>query len=212
MDRSGRSPGSAGWPAAIRRPISFGTAQADNAPDLWRLMYDGALASAEEGFAVHPQVLGRAQSVLIGHQTLHPFQYRPTYIELNRLPFAEKIARLRDPAIKARILAEEPKAAPDSDAMAVLYSYPPERLFPIGDPPDYEPSADKSVAAIASRSGQEPIEVLYDLMLERDGRELLMYVLMNFSGGDLERRAGDAPQLAVHPRPLRWGSPLCPHL
>jgi N-acyl-D-amino-acid deacylase len=169
----------------IGRPISFGTAQADNAPDLWRLMYDGALASAAEGFSIHPQVLGRAQSVLIGHQTLHPFQYRPTYVELNQLPFADKMARLRDPEIKTRILAEEPMAPPASDAMASLYSYPPERLFPIGDPPDYEPSPDKSVAAIAARSGRPAIEVLYDLMLERDGQELLMYVLMNFAGGDL---------------------------
>jgi N-acyl-D-aspartate/D-glutamate deacylase len=59
-------------------------------------------------------------------------------------------------------------------------------MFRLGDPPDYEPAPDHSVAAIAQRSGKTPQEVAYDILLERDGCELLYMPLLNYSNFDFE--------------------------
>jgi N-acyl-D-aspartate/D-glutamate deacylase len=61
-----------------------------------------------------------------------------------------------------------------------------ELMFPLGDPPDYEPSPDKSIAAQAVREGRTPAEVGYDLMLERDGRGILYLPVTNFAAGNLD--------------------------
>jgi N-acyl-D-amino-acid deacylase len=61
-----------------------------------------------------------------------------------------------------------------------------DKIFPLGDPPDYEPTADKSISALAAREGRDAYEVLYDAMLELDGRQLLMLALLSYSEGNLE--------------------------
>jgi N-acyl-D-aspartate/D-glutamate deacylase len=51
----------------------------------------------------------------------------------------------------------------------------------MGEPPHYEPRREESVAAIAEREGRDAQDVLYDLMLRHDGRELLLFPLLNYS-------------------------------
>jgi N-acyl-D-aspartate/D-glutamate deacylase len=60
------------------------------------------------------------------------------------------------------------------------------KLFPLGDPPDYEPTADRSVRAIAEREGKTPEEVTYDLLLERDGHELLYFPILGYAEGSFD--------------------------
>jgi N-acyl-D-aspartate/D-glutamate deacylase len=60
------------------------------------------------------------------------------------------------------------------------------KIFPLGDPPNYEPPPETSIKAMAERLGRDPFEVLYDAMLELDGRQLLMLTLLGYSDGDLE--------------------------
>jgi N-acyl-D-aspartate/D-glutamate deacylase len=60
------------------------------------------------------------------------------------------------------------------------------KIFPLGEPPDYEPGPEKSLAAEAKRLGRDPFEVLYDRMLELDGHQLLMLAILSYSEGDLE--------------------------
>ena len=62
----------------------------------------------------------------------------------------------------------------------------PQRIFPLGDPPEYEPTPDMSVAARAAAAGVDPLEYMYDLLLQRDGEELLYCPIGNYSNGDLE--------------------------
>jgi N-acyl-D-aspartate/D-glutamate deacylase len=55
------------------------------------------------------------------------------------------------------------------------------RTFPMGDPPNYEPSYEDSIEAIAKREGVDATELLYDRLLERDGRELFLVPVLNYS-------------------------------
>jgi N-acyl-D-aspartate/D-glutamate deacylase len=59
-------------------------------------------------------------------------------------------------------------------------------MFPLGDPPDYEPTAEHSIAAIAARQGRPPAEVAYDLLLEHDGKQIIYLPVTNFVDGNLD--------------------------
>jgi N-acyl-D-aspartate/D-glutamate deacylase len=184
--------------AAIGRPVSFLVMQYDDDPDAWRRLLALAEQATEEGANLVPQVAARPFGMLAGHQSrVNPFADRPTYRSLATLPFDERIARLRDPEMRRRILAERPVGAPVPGTLSALLGpsmYP--RLFPLGDPPDYEPEADASVAAIATREGREPEAVLYDLMLRHDGRELLAYPVLNYAACN----ADALHEMILHPR------------
>ena len=104
---------------------------------------------------------GRPLSLLLGFQTFHPFLGRPTYLKLADLPLAERVAELRTPEVRDAILSE---TSPPSPLDAVIGTGL-DRIFPLGEPPDYEPTPDRSIAAIAAREGRDPEEVLYDVML-----------------------------------------------
>ena len=62
------------------------------------------------------------------------------------LPLAEKMAILRQTEFRARLLSGK---NPDAGLVRRLERW--DRIFPLGDPPDYEPAADKSIAARAAR-------------------------------------------------------------
>jgi N-acyl-D-aspartate/D-glutamate deacylase len=178
--------GELSWMAEISRrahvPVTFQTLQTDLAPDLWRSWIDGALAANRSGAWLVPQVAGKPASVLVGFESnYHPFIAHAAYQAVADLPVAERLARLRDPDVRAAILGETPAA---SGPVAFLFSNF-HKLFPLGDPPDYEPSPDTSIGAIAEREGRAPLEVAYDLMLQRDGRELLYLPILGYANGGL---------------------------
>jgi N-acyl-D-aspartate/D-glutamate deacylase len=173
--------------AEIRRPITFALTQHDMDRDQWRRVLELCDAAAVEGALLRPQVASRPGTLLIGHQTFHAFTFRPSYQALADLPLAARVARLRDPAVRARILAEKSEAVdPRVAVVTTLIEHGLHKIFPLGDPPDYEPRPEQSIRAIALRQGRDPFEVLYDAMLELDGRQLLMLTLTGYSDGDLE--------------------------
>jgi N-acyl-D-aspartate/D-glutamate deacylase len=138
-------------------------------------------AANAAGLPIKAQVAARAIGILLGLEaTLHPFSSHPSFRELAALPLAEKVARMRDPLQRRRILAEEP--APTLGMLVWQF----ERLFTLGDPPDYEPSAEKSIAAEAARRGVAPQELAYDRLLERDGHALLYRPFLNYSAFSLD--------------------------
>ncbi|MEZ4331880.1 MAG: amidohydrolase family protein [Myxococcota bacterium] len=169
---------------AIRRPVTFGLAQLDAIPDRWQRAFEVADRARAEGLALRPQTLGRMQTIVVGLETVHPFAHRPSYRALACLPRTERVARLRDPATRARILAEPSGPAPPDDPYSALFDYAPDRVFPIETPPDYEPGPEKSLAALARSRGVEPQALLYDLLLEEDGQRLFFFAVANYHGGD----------------------------
>jgi N-acyl-D-aspartate/D-glutamate deacylase len=178
--------------AAIGRPISFALLQVDAAPDQWRDILRLSAEANAEGADLRPQVAGRALNILLGFQTIHPFSKRPTYMALADLPLAERIQHLRKDEVRRAILSE---SIPDDPLMAMIGGQSTSHMFPLGEPPDYEPTPDKSVAAIARREGRPEEEVLYDLMLRHDGRELVLFTLGGYSHGSLD----DMKEMLLHP-------------
>ncbi|HVM97344.1 MAG TPA: amidohydrolase family protein [Candidatus Acidoferrales bacterium] len=177
------------------RTLTFALAQSPIQPHAWRETLARIDELAAQGINIVPQVPCRPTGMLYGLQSsLHSFISHPTYRdELAALPLAERVARLRDPQIRARLLAEEPSVI--SPIARVLMSNWPQ-IYPLGDPPDYEPAAEKSVAAAAAREGRRPEEVMYDWLLERDGRQLLFAPLANYVDGNFDALR----EMILHPR------------
>ncbi len=166
------------------RPVWFLLVQADWEPDRWRRMLDLCRQSADAGAPITAQVAGRAVGLMLGLEgSLNPFVSRPSYREIADLPLAERVARMRDPEVRARILSETVR---HREPLMIDVTSAFHKMFPLGDPPDYEPAPEKSLAAIAAREGRPAADVAYDMLLRRDGRELLFFPAFNYTGGDLE--------------------------
>src|SRR4029077_9139838 len=99
----------------------------------------------------------------------------------------ELAQRLADPAVKAAILSEGDLPVDPTQQLAPIFGflqYPLARLDALGDPPDYEPTPDRTVAAIARDRGEDPLATLYDLMLESNATAMLMLPFYNYSDGN----------------------------
>jgi N-acyl-D-aspartate/D-glutamate deacylase len=163
------------------RPMSISIGQNDASPDAWRAMLAMIAEANRAGLPIKAQVASRAIGLLLGLEaTLHPFSSHPSFRELAALSLGEKVARLRDPALKRRLLAEKPAPA----LAALVWQF--ERLFVLGDPPDYEPPPEQSIAAEAARLGVAPEERAYERLLEQDGRALLYRPFLNYSAFSLD--------------------------
>jgi len=168
--------------AETGRLVTFILHQSDRAPDEWRRILGLVAEARARGAEVKPLVGARPAGMLLGlESTLHPFMAHPTYREIAHLPLGQRAARLADPAVRARLLAEESGFKGAFNA-TVAKSF--HKMFPLGDPPDYEPPPDASIAAIAAREGRSPAEVCLERMLARGGRELLYYPLLSYADGD----------------------------
>src|SRR5260370_25405200 len=119
---------------AIKRPGAFALTQNDHDPESWRLMLELCAQSAAEGAQVRPQVAGRPVSLLLGLLTFHPFAYCPSWAPIRAASLADKVAAMRDPALRAELLAEV------DDAIAPMRQFlDPARAIPMGEVHDYEP-------------------------------------------------------------------------
>lgn len=164
---------------ASGRPMSVTVLQRNNDPDGYRdfmTMLDGAVA---EGLPMHAQVAPRPIGTLFSiDMHRHPFCYHPSYKKIADEPLDRKVAIMRDPAFRAKILSEAPDHHTEQEVRRVLmFDY----LFPFGDPPNYTPTRDDSITAIAAREGRTEFEVAYDLLLADDGRAMLFAPANNYA-------------------------------
>jgi len=171
-----------------RRPLSFTLVQRLEAPQQWRRLLELIEAAQRRGLPIRGQVAPRAIGLVLGLQaTLHPFMTKPSYAAIARLPLAERVARMRDPALRARILAEPFDALPGRIPDFIVHVLTRlDRVFALGDPPDYEPPPEASIAARAASRGCDALALAYELLLERDGCELLFAPAANYVDCDYE--------------------------
>jgi len=168
------------------RPVSFACLQNPIDPDQWKRLLAVCEEDAAEGGHLTPQVAQRPAGLLLCWEgTANPFAYHPTFREVAKLPLKERLAKLGDPAVRAKILADTPDYS-DAPGPAALVLTAWSMMYPLGDPPDYEPGPEQSLAKIAEREGRTAPEVAYDLLMERDGKGMIYLPLLGYAGGDLE--------------------------
>ena len=164
------------------RPMTISLLQREARPEAWREILGHIGRANDAGLKITGQVMGRPVGVMLGFEiSQNPFLACPSWQAIAALPFAEKQKRLRDPAFRAQMLGE---TFADPALKHRLTNW--DAIFPLNDPPDYEPPASNSIAAIAAREGRTPEEVAYDLMMGRDGRTILYRPIINYADGDLE--------------------------
>jgi N-acyl-D-aspartate/D-glutamate deacylase len=162
------------------RPVSFTFMQNPAEGEAWRKTITALDRTNAEGLQIRGQVMGRPAGTMLGLElSLHPFSLHPSFRALADLPLAEKVAAMRDPAMRRRLLAEKP-ADPNPFFLFIIGET--EMLFPLGDPPNYHPAPEDSVGAIAKRTGRDVMDVIYDALLRRDGHEILYRPLGNTNG------------------------------
>src|SRR6516225_11253378 len=168
------------------RPVWFLLTDRYEDPQRWRRLLNATHAARAQGLSFTAQIAGRPIGVMMGIGTaLNPFTVRPSYQKIESLPIAEQRRRLRDPQVRAQILAEAPSDADVAKLaqfrQAVTRKW--DRFYVMGDPPDYEPAPEKSVAAIAAREGRPPDEVAYAYTTGGDG-QYLYFPVVNYVSGD----------------------------
>ncbi len=168
---------------ATGRPITFALSQHDQAPDQWKELLDLALNAWDAGIPIRPQIAGRPTGLLLGLQTFHPLLMRPSYQAIAHLPLAERVAEMKKPSVRKAILSEKVTNADDRMSFIGMGL---DRVFPIGNPPDYEPAPETSIAAQAERLGVDQMELFYDLLLEDQGASLLVRPLLGYSNFSFE--------------------------
>ena len=166
-------------------PLSILLNQTDQEPDKWREIIDRIAQARSRGHDLTAQVASRPISLLLGLQSsMHPFITCPTYRqELADLDLDERVSRMREPEMRATLITEHAERTRGLSGMIAQAFH---KMFPLGDPPDYEPPAEHSIEARAGRAGVAPVEMAYDMLLARDGRELMLFPLTNFSSGNLD--------------------------
>ena len=170
------------------RPVWFLLTDRYQDPPRWRRLLKGVHDARAAGLSMTAQIAGRPIGVMMGIGTaLNPFTVRPSYGEIESLPLAEQRVRLRDPEVRRRILAEQPSQA-EVEKLSQFRQAVVDRwdiFFAMGNPPDYEPAPEKSVAAIAARTGRPPDEAAYDYITGPEG-QYLWFPVVNYVTGDHE--------------------------
>jgi N-acyl-D-aspartate/D-glutamate deacylase len=166
-------------------PVAFSLVQANGVPDNWRKVLALTAQANDDGLPMSVQVMPRAIGMLLSYNhTLNPFVTVDSYKPLAKLPLPEKLKALRDPEVRARIVAEATDPNPTNLLATFVRDF--ERMYPLNDPPDYEPPVDSSIAAQARKRGILAEELAYDLLLEDEGRRMLFVGTTNYYDKSLD--------------------------
>ena len=167
------------------RPISITVEQMDQRPDWWHQLLDGIEEAQGEGINMYGQVPPRATGINMGlTATLNPFTFYPSFYELSKKSLEEKVATMKDPAFKEKLLSEDPVSIGNPLVDEITQSF--NKMFRLGEPANYEPEPDASFEAIAKKQNISPQEVAYDCLLEKEGKALIYHPLFNYLPGNLD--------------------------
>ena len=189
------------------RPASISLMQRDFAPDQWRRILKETDRLNNDGVDFRVQVAPRAIGVFNGLQcTFHPIMAQPLYLEIKDKPLDERVAIMRDPDFKRRCLADKPvklagegsSVPPIADSFIAGIELVANKLFRLGEAPDYEQPQDASLGAEARRDDVTAMEKLYDVCLELDGRQLIYFPVYNYTDFSYE----NVRTMLTHPKAL----------
>ncbi len=193
--------------AASGRPLSMTWLQRDPGGEQYKAIQARTEAAVARGLPLYLQTAARGIGVINGlDASFHPFMGFPGYKEVAHLPLAQRAAALREPALKARILAEKSdRLAGDGtpipplvDLLLARIEMIAGRMFPLEGTPDYEPGVMQSFLVRARQRGVTALEALYDYFSEADGGNLVYFPIFNYNQGSLDALR----DMLEHPRAL----------
>ena len=193
--------------AAGGRPTSISLMQRNKDTAQWQKILRRVDAAAVKGVEMRVQVAPRGIGVILGLEaTFHPFVGFPSYKAVAALPLAERVAAMRDPVFRQRLLGEKSEriagdgssVPPLADELLAHLDFVAMRLYRLTDGFDYEPPREASLLAEAFTTGRTTLEVLYDALLEDDGRRLLYFPIFNY----IDQNFDAVETMLRHPRAL----------
>ncbi len=170
------------------RPVWFLLTDRPNDAERWRRLMSGVHAARKQGAMVTAQIAGRPVGVMLGVDTaLNPFSIRPSWQELLKLPAQERVKRMQDPAFRNTLLNEpaSPELLKRLSQFRQYITTSWDRMFLMGDPPNYEPAPDQSIGAMSARSNRTPDEIAYDY-LATGADKFLYFPIVGYNGGNHE--------------------------
>jgi N-acyl-D-amino-acid deacylase len=151
--------------------VSYGLVQSNRRPDLYSRVIDFTKEENANGAMVRPQTTARGIGILFGLFNRTPWDRSPAFRDLRALPNAERLAAIRDPQWRERLIA---------DGANAKLPYGTDMLFVLPDgPARYDCRPEDSLTAHAARRGVGPVEAFLDLASERDGHLNLNMPLLN---------------------------------
>jgi len=164
-------------------PVTFTLVVANAGDPTWPDAITMIEKANAAGGDITAQLLPRPIGLIIGLQlTANPFVLYPSYREIAHLPLAERVAEMRKPEVRARILADKPGHGHPILYVAQMWDW----IFPLGDNPSYEPNPADSIGARARAKGVNPMEEAYDRLLDDDGRAMLLVATSNLQDNSLD--------------------------
>lgn len=171
---------------ASGRKCTFTLLQNGNRPEQWRNCLKIVERANAAGLAIRPQVASRPIGFVTSLRSYHMFQRRETYLKLADLPFAERLAQMRRPEVRAAILKDRDVPPEQLGVMANVYgllAMAAPAMFPIEMPINYEPEPAGSMGALAAAAGQDIAEHMYDYLTGGDGERFVILLGANFADG-----------------------------
>ncbi len=164
-------------------PVTFTLTTGNSGDPIW----PGAVNLIEKfnaaGGNITAQVFARPIGLVIGLElTANPFVLYPSYQAIADLPLAERVAEMRKPEVRERILAD--KAGDGHPFMHFAQAW--RWIFPLTEPANYEPAPEDSILARAEARGVSPLEEAYDRLLDEDGHAMMLVALANFENNSLD--------------------------
>ena len=182
------------------RPIMFGTLATKQGvdPNPWDYQLRWIDETVAQGGRIWGQATTRSINAIFSLKSYLPFDYLPGWRELRALPLDEQKARLRDPgdarAAGRRGSADEAEGHRRCRAAARRRPTRASPITPICSRCSTSDWDDPSVAELARRRNQHPVEMIIDLCLENDNR-VFVQPLVN-------ELPDDVLGLLKHPRTL----------
>ncbi len=170
-------------------PVAFALVQTDQTPDTWKRLLAALDETHRDNVPLYGAVAGRPAGILMAWLgSTHPFMTHPLWQQIAPLPWDQKLARLRDPQVRAQLTdmaALMGSAQYDTRTAYLTQSF--HKMYALGAEPDYEPPQENSIAAIAERDGRTPLEVAYDMLMDLDGKGIIYFPSFNYAYNDLSQ-------------------------
>jgi N-acyl-D-amino-acid deacylase len=165
-------------------PVTFTLTTGNSGEPIWPAAINLIEKYNADGATITAQMFPRPIGLVIGLELSgNPFVMYPSYLEIADLPLAERVAEMRKPEVRARILADRPTVqAHPLMFLAQAWNW----IFPLSDEPDYEPDVSTSIAARAAARGVTPMEEAYDRLLDDEGHAMLLVAMGNYENNSLD--------------------------